>query len=94
MIGLVAPVAEELFFRGFVFGTVASRFGGAVAFGLSVLLFAVVHLPQQWGAWGAFAAVLVLGASLSGLRWASGSATPGMLAHLTHNALLVVAALT
>jgi membrane protease YdiL (CAAX protease family) len=40
---LVAPLAEELFFRGFVFGGLRGRFGFAVASGLSAALFAFAH---------------------------------------------------
>lgn len=41
---VIAPLCEELFFRGFVFGGLRSRLDFGVASGLSALLFALVHL--------------------------------------------------
>jgi len=91
-VGLVAvmvPLAEELFFRGFIFGTAAQRFGNGAAFAITVVLFAVAHLPQDWGAWGAFTAIMVTGAGLTAMRWATASVLPCVLAHLAHNAIVV-----
>lgn len=44
---LVAPLFEELFFRGFVFTTVASRWGWMVGAGSSSVLFAAAHLRPE-----------------------------------------------
>jgi membrane protease YdiL (CAAX protease family) len=41
---LVAPVAEELFFRGFLFGALRRRFGVGIAAVASAVPFALVHL--------------------------------------------------
>jgi len=57
------------------------------------VLFALVHLPQQWGAWGACASVLLLGLCLGLLRRYSGSTRAPALAHLAHNAILTLLAL-
>jgi membrane protease YdiL (CAAX protease family) len=89
LVSVMVPVAEELFFRGFVFGSVEKRYGNAAAFGVTVLLFAVAHLPQTFGAWGAFTAILVTGAGLTALRYSTRSILPGTLAHLAHNAIVV-----
>ncbi|UCF69004.1 MAG: CPBP family intramembrane metalloprotease [Acidobacteriota bacterium] len=40
---VLAPLGEELFFRGFVYGGLRTRLGFGVASGLSAALFAVVH---------------------------------------------------
>ncbi len=41
---VIAPLCEELLFRGFIFGGLRSRLDFGVASGLSALLFALVHL--------------------------------------------------
>lgn len=94
VVALVAAVAEEIFFRGFVYGVVASRFGDAAAFVVSFATFAIAHLPQQWGAWGIFVSVLLVGIGLTALRAASGSVVPSLLAHLAHNGAIVLIGLS
>jgi membrane protease YdiL (CAAX protease family) len=93
LVAVVVPVAEELFFRGFVFGQLERRFGGAVAFGATIALFALAHLPQDFGAWGALTSVLVAGAGFTAIRWLTGSTLASTLAHLAHNAIIVVLSL-
>jgi len=88
LISVIVPVAEEIFFRGLVFGTLERRAGGALAFGVTVLLFTLAHLPQAWGDWGAFTAILFTSVGLTGLRWWSGSTLVTILAHLAHNAII------
>lgn len=92
-VALLAPVAEEIFFRGMIYGALEKRFGSGAAIAGSTLLFGLVHLPQQWGAWGAFASVLLLGLCLGLLRRYSGSTRVPALAHLAHNAVLTLIAL-
>ncbi len=90
---MVVPVAEELFFRGLVFGTLERRAGASVAFSVTVILFALAHLPQSWGDWGAFSAILFTSIGLTGLRWWTGSTTITIVAHLAHNAIISLGAL-
>lgn len=42
-IALVTPLWEELFFRGFLFGSVRARWGTGLAIAISAVLFAVAH---------------------------------------------------
>ncbi|GAB4213600.1 MAG: hypothetical protein OHK0013_37610 [Sandaracinaceae bacterium] len=96
-LAVVAPVAEEVFFRGFVFGAVDDgRWGGrrATAFLLAWSLFALAHLQQVWGNWGGLLAVTVAGFVFTTLRVVSGSTLVPALAHLVYNALLSVSVLT
>jgi membrane protease YdiL (CAAX protease family) len=87
-VALMSPIAEEIFFRGFVFGELEGRLGPLVAGGLTAIAFVLPHLPQLWGAWGAIAALCVTSIALTTLRVATGSTLAPALAHLAHNALL------
>jgi membrane protease YdiL (CAAX protease family) len=78
---VVAPVVEELLFRGLLYGTLRLRFGPGTATLVSAGLFALAH---GYGAVG-FASVL-----MSGVLWAvayerTRSLLPGILAHVVNN---------
>ncbi len=90
LVAVFVPVAEELFFRGFVFGTLERVRGANVALAFTVVLFAVVHLPQQWGAWGAFASVATTGLALTLMRRFTGSTLLCAIVHLSHNAWITL----
>lgn len=92
-VAVVVPLAEEIFFRGFVWGVAERWLGAVAAFGVTVLLFALAHVPQLWGAWGSLAAVTVTGLALTGLRWWSGSTVVPAVAHLAHNGVIVAVVL-
>lgn len=89
----IAPMAEEFFFRGFLFGTlrriplrVAGRDGGPwVAAVITGLLFGAAHLGS------APAVYLIplgfLGLVLCLIRWRTGSLYPCMALHSANNAL-------
>jgi len=91
-VAVVAPVAEELFFRGFLYGSLRTRLGVVSAAAITVIAFVLPHLPQVWGAWGALAALLVTSVALTLLRVVTGSTVVPAIVHLTHNALLALLA--
>lgn len=83
----VAPLAEEVLFRGFLLpGLAAGRMGAAGAILVSALLFALVH--TQYDPFD-MSAVLTLGLLLGAGRWFSGSL---WLAYGLHAAINAVAA--
>ncbi len=83
-LGVSVPLAEELFFRGFVFGAL-SPLGKPAAFIGTVVLFASVHAQQAWGNWGALLAVTITGVVLTALRATTGSTLVPAVAHLLYN---------
>ncbi|AKF06315.1 CPBP family intramembrane glutamic endopeptidase [Sandaracinus amylolyticus] len=95
-LAVVAPIAEEVFFRGLVYGALRGP-GGArrelVAIAGAWLLFAIAHAPQDWGNWGGFVSVLVAGLGFTLMRAASGSTLVPCVAHLVYNGLLAAGAL-
>jgi membrane protease YdiL (CAAX protease family) len=91
LIAVVAPVAEELFFRGMLYPVMRRHWGPAWAIILNALVFALVH----------FIPILIpglffVGLILAWMREQSGSVLPGILLHALQNgvALLAIFALT
>jgi len=80
-----APIVEELFFRGFLFGGLAGRLGTPVAIALSGVVFALVHA-------GSLDALLVLpaigaiGALFAWAYWYTRSLYASIGAHFIFNA--------
>ncbi len=83
-LGMAVPLAEELFFRGFVFGALTPLGTGRAVLG-SVCLFGAIHAQQAWGQWGALLAVTMTGIVLTGLRAVTGSTLVPAVAHLLYN---------
>jgi membrane protease YdiL (CAAX protease family) len=87
---VLLPVAEEVFFRGYLYRA-ALRLGAAAAFVITVVLFVALHAQQSWGNWGGLVAIALTGTALTGLRALSGSVLVPALAHLLYNFALSVA---
>ena len=85
--GVVAPLVEESFFRGFVFPAFRERFGFRKAALLNGLFFGLVHFTPT-----AFVPLFVLGVLLCVLYQATNSLWPPILMHSTMNTLAVLAA--
>ena len=78
----ITPVAEEIFFRGFLFRWMSGHHRVWLAAGVSSVMFGVAHiLPPQ-----AIAATL-MGLVLCWLYWRTGSIWPSVAAHVTNNAI-------
>lgn len=82
---LLAPFAEELFFRGYVFQTFSERYGRIWSYLFSAGLFAVVHANLA-----AAVPIFVLGLMLAYIFQRSGSIVPGIIAHGLNNAISFV----
>lgn len=92
MIVVLAPLVEELFFRGWLFGALRARLAAGPTILLATFLFAIVH----WDETGLYpVAVLVPGFVLSLVRERTGSVKGSVLAHGVYNfvgwALLILA---
>lgn len=84
---VVAPVVEEIFFRGFLYAGLRGRYGWQKAAVISAALFAVVHLQLT-----AVAPIFLLGLVFAFLYERSGSIWPAVLMHVSSNALALGAA--
>lgn len=79
---VVAPVAEELLFRGFLYGKLRSRMPVWVAMLLTSALFGLIH-----GQWNVGIDVFALSLVLCSLREITGSIWAGILLHMLKNSL-------
>lgn len=83
-----AAVGEEIFFRGFVQGHLARRFGARTALWGQGVLFLLPHLfllLVDTRLWILLPVQFLLGLMLGGLRRGSGSVLPGVIAHALTN---------
>jgi membrane protease YdiL (CAAX protease family) len=86
MAGMVAPMVEEILFRGLLYGWLRGRLGVAAAVVLSAFLFALVHgIPML------MPAIAVQGVLLALLYERSGSLWPAIVMHGTFNAIMTLA---
>jgi membrane protease YdiL (CAAX protease family) len=87
----IAPLAEELGFRGFLqpllvrsFGPVPGILGAGVAFGL-------LHFPEYGNSWRHALLITLAGAAFGWIRYRTGSTKASTLMHASYNALEFVA---
>ena len=82
---VVAPIAEEFFFRGFMYRVLAERTNVAVGAVVTGAVFGLVHLPS-----GDLVGVLVLslfGVALCLVLWKTASLIPCIMLHAFHNSI-------
>ncbi len=89
---LLAPLAEELLFRGILLSGFSASWGRAPAGWVVTALFTLTHVTEFWYYWPAAIAVTAFGALALWLRLRSGSLLPAVGAHVGYNAILVAAA--
>jgi membrane protease YdiL (CAAX protease family) len=82
---LVAPLAEEFFFRGFVFRVLWERTNVPVATIATGAVFGLVHKPG--GDWIGVAVLGLFGAALCLLLWRTASLLPCIMLHAFHNSI-------
>jgi len=85
---LIAPLAEETVFRGYVYPVLARKFGILLGIALTGILFGMVHVPQLWGGWGQIATLVAIGMTLTAVRAVTHSVFASYLVHLGYNGFL------
>jgi hypothetical protein len=87
VLGVVAPIAEEAFYRGFLFAGLRSRMGFHWAVVFSAVVFAFGHLlPTSWPP------IFVLGVLFASLYEQTGSIWPSIILHATINSVSLLLA--
>lgn len=84
---VIAPFAEELFFRGFMFAALRGRLGLWAGMAVDAALFAALHLTPT-----VFPVIFLMGILFCLLYQFSGSIWPGTLLHACINLLALAAA--
>jgi membrane protease YdiL (CAAX protease family) len=87
---LIAPVVEEVVFRGLVFAVIERTVGLKVAVVTTAILFASLHVPEYWLAWNHLLMILLVGLAFSLARAASGRLTPSIILHVGYNSLIMI----
>lgn len=79
---VIAPIAEEVLFRGYLYGKLKRYVPAVVAAIATSVLFGAVHMQ-----WNVGIDVFVLGLVLCGLRSLTGSIWAGILVHMLKNSI-------
>ena len=77
---VVAPIAEEIIFRGWLYGKLRAKYSAPLAILLTSFLFALVHLQ-----WNVGVNVFALSIVLCSLREITGTIYAGILTHMLKN---------
>ena len=84
LLAVVAPIVEELLFRGLLQGGLAARMDARLALALTSVAFAAVHFqPVQ------FPGLVIAGLVFGGLALRAGRLGPAIVAHMAFNAFTV-----
>lgn len=87
LLAVLAPVVEELVFRGLLYGWIAGRWNSLAAWLISSLLFAAAHWEPAH-----VILVLPLGLLFGWLRRRTDSLLPSLIAHILNNGFALLAA--
>lgn len=85
---LLAPLVEELVFRGYLYPVLARSFGVAGGVLATGALFGLMHAPQLWGGWTQIGLLMAVGVAFTYARARTGSVLASYLLHLGYNFLV------
>jgi hypothetical protein len=93
--GLIAPVCEELLFRGLLLRALRRRYSTVVAVAVAALVFALAHpaLDPSWGTFALVPALFGLGAISGVVAVRRGDLSVSIMLHIGFNLLTTVGAL-
>ncbi|MBV8833292.1 MAG: CPBP family intramembrane metalloprotease [Acidobacteriaceae bacterium] len=87
----IAPLFEEMIFRGFLQPLLSRTFGVVAGILVTAALFGALHAPEYSWAWQYAVAVALAGVVFGWLRARTNSIIPSTVMHGCYNALFVVA---
>ena len=85
VVAVIAPLSEEVFFRGFLYSAFKKSWGINVALFLSSFLFAIVHLELY-----SFIPLMIIGWLLAYLFEKTKSLMPAIFLHSVYNLILIL----
>lgn len=86
----LAPLLEELFFRGFLYPVLERRLGWNAAVLFTALGFALLHGSQLMFAWGPVLVIFLVGMVLTMVRAMRNSVAASLLIHVAYNGTIAV----
>ena len=87
----VAPLFEEMMFRGFLQPLLSRTFGVAAGILTTAVIFGALHAPEYSFAWQYALAVSIVGAVLGWVRFTANSIIPSTVMHGAYNTVFVIA---
>jgi uncharacterized protein len=87
----LAPLMEELFFRGFLYPVLTRRLGFSAAVFLTALVFALLHGAQLMFSWGPMLVIFLVGFVLTMVRAKTNSVAAALLVHMAYNGTIDLA---
>ncbi len=90
-LAVVAPITEEVLFRGVIYPGLGKKWGRAVSLLATTALFTAAHAPQMNGAYEHLWVIFAVGLFLSWQRAVTGSTLYVIGLHAFYNSLLVAA---
>jgi membrane protease YdiL (CAAX protease family) len=88
----LAPLLEEIIFRGFIFTALADLYGWKPAVVITTVLFAGLHGGQLRGNWPAVAVILLVSYVLTIVRHRTNSLIPSVILHTAYNTTVLLVA--
>jgi len=86
----IAPIMEELFFRGFLYPVLARRISMVPSILLTSLAFGMLHGGQLKYSWAAVLIIFLIGVILTTVRARTNSVAASFLVHVGYNGMLSV----
>jgi uncharacterized protein len=87
---LVAPLMEELFFRGFLYPAMARWTGPFVSIVVTASAFSLLHGAQLGYSWAPLLLIFIVGVALTVTRVVTRSVATGVIVHMTYNFALLL----
>jgi membrane protease YdiL (CAAX protease family) len=84
----MAPLVEELFFRGFLYPVLARRLGIAIGAVATAIAFALMHASQLANAWAPLLILFIVGLVFTLVRVFRNAVAPTFLMHVGYNLTL------
>jgi membrane protease YdiL (CAAX protease family) len=87
---LVAPLMEELLFRGFLYPALARWTGAAASVIITASAFTLLHGAQLGYSWAALLLIFIVGITLTVTRMRTNSVAMCVIVHMTYNFVLLL----
>jgi hypothetical protein len=86
---VIAPIAEEIIFRGFLYGALRNRLGAGAAAAISGVIFGCAHLTTSGDSWQIVPPLAFFGIALCLLYERTGSILPCIATHMLLNGIAI-----